>query len=311
MSRPSRLPRWAALALAAAPAVLAGCSPGPPRPDSGGAAPARLAWDWDGLPPWNWGDAKAKPPPGRDPTAPILSIAVNGAGAAETFQGWPLVVQARLLHPRAYETGPDIAPLTLTAREGPWPSAVRLEVVNVRGEAVAWPFRAEGPADAALTLGPAAGADLAWQLTPEQTEKIAEGDYRVVAVLEAASRAGAWKGTVRSPAVPVAVRKEPSPLSPPQDEEKHLLLAGQAVLAGDGDAALWHVDQLLARQPRSIGGLAFKADVLTAVGRKKEALRLYEQAVDAFYEKHPDAEEPPGDLLMKWKTLFYELNKPK
>ena len=237
---------------------------------------------------------------------PVFSLSVNRAASVDLFQGWPLLVQAELLHPRAFDAAPGVVPLRLAAPEGPWTNAVHLEVRIDGKEPAPWPFHLGTDPKGPLALDAQTAGAVVWWLSPEETARLPEGDYQVTGVLDttAASAADVWKGTARSNTASVRVRKEPSPLSPSQQEDKFLLLADQDMFRGDAKQALARIEELLAKQPASIGGLGLKADVLAASGRTPEALQSYQEAITAFYKKYPKAPEGPEGLLTKYHALL-------
>ena len=254
------------------------------------------------------GDAPPATPPPREDTAPVpvFSLSADGGASIDLYQGWPLLVQAQLLHPRAFDPAPDVTPLRLAAPDGPWTNAVRLEVRSGRGEAAPWPFHLGTEPKQPLALDARTAGEVVWWLTPEETARLPEGDYQATGVLDATggNAPDSWKGAVRSNTVAIHVRKEPAPPSASQEEDKYLRLADLDMFRGEARQALARLDELLAKQPASIGGLALKADVLAASDRVPEALALYQKAIAAFYKQYPHSPEGPQALLQKYHDLF-------
>jgi hypothetical protein len=265
---------------------------GTSAPDSGKAAPA----------------GEDEPVP-----TPVLSLSVNGTRKVEHFQSWPLLVHVRLHHPRAFDEAMTVAPMLLAAPQGSWSTAIQLEVKDGGRKAAAWPWHLDRTPKGShsLDVNTPAGLDL-W-LAPEETAQIPESDYELTAVLDTTVSVapGAWKGKTSSEVVSIRLRKEPASLSGVQQEQKYLLLANFDVLRGQIKQAFAHVDQLLAKQPKSIGGLSFKADLLTVTDRLEEALKVNGQAIDAVFAKYPKLREPPHDLLRKRRALFNALARDK
>jgi hypothetical protein len=301
--------------------LLPGCSRPAVTGPGGEAPPVRSSWTWEGQRSWNWDDrAVARAPndgpggegpdeaePGEDVTGPLFTLSANGTGGIRLFQGWPLVLEGRLLHRQAFVRGQKIQPLVISAAEGAWPAAAT--VVTARGEKSTWPFHlATTGAEAVLSLDNKTAGFLGWWLAPEETQKLPAGDYELAVVLDTTSstRAGAWKGKVQTDPVRVQVAPEPATLSPRQEEDKHLLLAHLAGLRGDTKAALAEVAALLARQPNSPAGLELKADLRAADGQTAEALKLYDQALAAWLKQNPKAKEPPSALLRKHRAVLYK-----
>jgi hypothetical protein len=301
--------------------LLSGCSR-PALTGPGGEAPARSSWTWEGQRSWNWDDlAVARAPsdgpaggagpdeaePEEDVARPLFTLSANGTGSLQLFQGWPLVLEGRLLHRQAFTRGQKIQPLVISAAEGAWPTAAT--VATARGEKSAWPFHlATTGAEAVLALDNKTAGLVGWWLAPEETMKLPAGDYELAAVLDttASTRAGAWKGKVQTDPVHIQVAPEPATLSPRQEEDKHLLLAHLAGLRGDVKGALAQVEALLARQPNSPAGLELKADLRAADGQTAEALGLYDRALAAWLKQNPRAKEPPSALLRKHRDVLYQ-----
>jgi hypothetical protein len=208
-------------------------------------------------------------------------------------------------------TDEKVEPLKLTLKEGTWADAVSLEVKNEKGEALRWPFHLAPAGAETLALDAETTGALDWWLTAEETAQIAEGTYKVVGVLDtrAAAAEGAWKGIVRSPSVAVRINKEPASPGVQQQEEKYLLLANLAHLRGDARQATARIDELLAKQPRSLAGLAFKVELLADAGKTEAALELVELAIGTFFSKYPDAQEPPFELLHTQQLLEEKLRQ--
>jgi hypothetical protein len=301
--------------------LLSGCSRPAVTGPGAEAPPVRSSWTWEGQRPWNWDDrAVARAPgdgpggegpdeagPEEDMTRPLLTLSANGTGSVRLFQGWPLVLEGRLLHPQAFARGRKVQPLLISAAEGAWPGAAA--VVTARGEKSTLPFHlATTAAEPVLSLDDRTAGFLGWWLAPEETQKLPAGDYELAVVLDTttSTRAGAWKGKVRTEAIRVQVAPEPAALGPRQEEEKSLLLAHLAGMRGDTKGALAEVEALLARQPNSSAGLELKADLRAADGETAEALGLYDRALAAWLKQNPRAKEPPSALLRKHRAVLYQ-----
>ena len=116
-------------------------------------------------------------------SAPDLTLAVNGVGEAEVFQGWPIMVEVSLLHPDAMKQKPVGLPVVLAAKSGPWSNAIRLVAKKTSGVEKAWPFHLALVAPETLSLDAENLGELAWWLAPEDTSKLAEGVYELVPCL--------------------------------------------------------------------------------------------------------------------------------
>jgi hypothetical protein len=255
------------------------------------------------------------------------------------FHGWPLIVRAGLFHPRLYglsanqlimafynvapsdRPGKDFDILTIHAKDGTWSGAARLEVKTPQGQIVNWPFHLTAAPPGDLQLNPTSWGRLVWLLGPEETGRIPAGRYELTVMLDNMAwpapdavkpappgplnpfgyplASHDWKGAIRSAPIVVHIDAEPSALPADAEEDKHLLLAEAAQEAKDPKQAEARIDELLARQPKSVDGLTWKGDLLAAAGKTDEAFDAYDRAVNAYVERNPDAAEPPVLLLRK------------
>ncbi|MBI4582946.1 MAG: hypothetical protein HY717_02760 [Planctomycetes bacterium] len=259
----------------------------------------------DGQPP------SSKTTPSDGGPAPAISLSANGSRHAEAYRGWPIILEASFLHPGVLEKPEDVSPIILAARQGPWPRAIHLEVKTAQGGSLDWSLEPAGAPETTLTLDAKTSGAAAWLVSPETSSRIAEGTYDLTAVLDTseASLASAWKGKAASVPVTVRLASEPSPLNPALEEYKHRVFADYYGLRGERQKALAEADAWLARFPASIGGLALKAGLLTDAGKLREALALYDQAIEAWSKENPKAQEPPRELLRKRRALRNELMK--
>jgi hypothetical protein len=137
-------------------------------------------------------------------------------------------------------------------------------------------------------------------------QALPEGKFDVTATIDTTKSAkqDAWTGRVASSPTSFELRQEPSPLPPTVVSQKQMLLAWTAALESRPKDAADAVDALLLLQPRNIGALTFKGDLLAQAGDDREALDCYEKALDIFDERNPDAPEPPLFLLSKHQALL-------
>lgn len=241
-------------------------------------------------------------------TGPVFSLAANAAAVSEVYAGWPLLLQTALLHPLVFRAAPNTPPLVLAAGRGPWWNAVRFEITNARGEKADWPLHppSDGAPTLALDARAAGEAAHTWWLSPEETARIPEGEYRCAAVLDTtdAPNPGAWKGRVRSDRVSVRFRREPERLVEHQRLQKGLLLAELEVVRGNTRRALEQVDSLLWEMPRSVGALSAKGDILAATGQLEGACRYYGLALEVCQGEKAGGAHPPLNLLRKRSILL-------
>jgi hypothetical protein len=242
----------------------------------------------------------------KEPPRPVFTLAGNGESNPRLYQGWPLLVHGRLLHPRAFERDAKLEAMVLAAPDGPWTGALRLEVRDGKGQKAAWPWHLATAAKPRLTLDNQRSGYVAWWLGPEETAALPPAEYELSGTLDTTPTPAAdvWKGTAPSRPVRIEVVAEPKPLLAEQEEQKALLLAHLARLRGDAKQALTHVEALLTSQPKSLAGLELKGDLLAESGQTEAALKQYDQALTAYLALRPRGVEPPEGLLRKHRAAL-------
>ncbi len=271
------------------------------------------------------GDDKPSPQPSGDPTpiatvysgdnlqptpvtpanvVPVLSLAANGARDTELIQGWPLLLEVSVTHPDFMREDVVTEPVTFGDEDSPWTGMVTVSVVDADGNIQEWPLRQVGKPDGAVELDATSFGVAYWTLGVEQTVKLEKGTYVVTAKLDTTSMESVGVGSIESIPVVLTVTKAPAKLS---DEEQSRLaqsLAAQAVVVRDNAEAMSVLDTQLAKKPADISVLEFKGDLLAADGKTKEALRVYNAALKAFYEANPASPEPPTLLAEKQHDMM-------
>jgi len=242
--------------------------------------------------------------------APILGLMVNRLGEIDTYQGWPVLVELELRHPRLFLRDRAVESMVIASRGDSWAQAITLVAKDSKDQIMDFPFKLKPLEEAALTLDADKMGSMSWWLAGEDSMTIPEGDYRVIARLDTSGvkKPGIWQGKVSSEPVILHLSKEPSPLSEEQAEEKQLLLAACAQASGDRAKAMGYVDTLLGTRPESLQGLALKAGLLEEAGDKMAAMKTYEKAIAIFYRKYPNA-DPPYELWDEYNRLVAELLK--
>ncbi|MFQ5845102.1 MAG: hypothetical protein ACE5JG_08960, partial [Planctomycetota bacterium] len=240
--------------------------------------------------------------------APLLSISANGGAGTEQVRGWPLILQVTVSCPQAPE-GDGPRALRLKVVEGTWADLLDLEVRDGGGKAQEWPLRLAPIAKPGveLTLDRETSGALVWLLSPEDSERLAAGTYRLQAVLRderSGGDEGRWRGSVRSDRATVRIVPPPDPLPPEAEGRRDGLLARYHVLRGEDEAAMAVAQRMRERAPDSIAAATLQGDLLAAAGRDREALKAYNRALALFRRQHPDAGEPPRDLLRRQSRLL-------
>jgi hypothetical protein len=264
-------------------ALLAGC----PEP----SAPSATTTTTTVTPlPTTTAPPPSSPQPAAPPVAePWLQASLSTSAIDGTLpRGWPLLVDARLLHPRALEPGAPA--LTLDGPGGAWTAAARVEVTDVSGARVEWPLRPVASLEGSLTLEPDEEAVLGWTLAPGDSSALTAGTYALSLVVESGGRRAE-----SAPARLVVTAPLATP-TPAQREELAILTASLAALQGDVDAAV-EASATLAGPDASARALGVRADLLLLAGKPREAARAYDEAIAAFHRASPAAREPPRWLL--------------
>ncbi|HEX8434460.1 hypothetical protein [Archangium sp.] len=188
-----------------------------------------------------------------------------------------------------------------------WADLFQLEVTGESGTVSTWPVTLLERPPSSLTLDMEHAGELLWTLSPAEASKLASGQYRIAAVLTSgdATPEGAWKGTVRSPAVLLTLLDEPTPLSLEFKEQKMMVFSDFHLVRGEVDEAARVIAAHLAEDPESIDGLAMSGELAVLRGNIPEAVRLYEQAIAVHSKRFPDSPEPPVTLYSR----LYQLQK--
>ncbi len=250
------------------------------------------------------------------PGQPIFSLSANGTVNPQLCRGWPLMVEAALLHPQAFAE--SVQPLSIAAPAAPWSEAIKLEVHGPNGQLVNWPLRLYNTTGPLLVLDRTTAGRLVWFVAPEQTSGWPEGTYELVGRLDTTGSPPtefAWQGVLDSVPVVVQVSAEPPTLSEPLLEQKQRIFAQYYSLRADPGAALNAAQQLLAASPTNLAGFTMAAVLEEAAGRLNDSLAASTSGLAEFFKRYPDPEEPPAELLRLksrvYKALFHgQLHAP-
>jgi hypothetical protein len=226
------------------------------------------------------------------------------------YRGWPLLVDVGVFHPQSWVTldeGRVPTPLKVIPASGGWDSLVKVHFLGPGRAEVVLPLVPMFHPEGALVIDAERPSYmLRWHMSPEETRAMAPGEYVAFAELESSYGAeqGGWTGRVGSVAMYFEVVDEPVPFPPEQVERKALVFSQYEVYRGNPSAALAILEAHVAAQPDSPGALSAKAQLLESAGELERAFATYNEALSAFYRKHPDRrQEAPLDIVMGRRAL--------
>ena len=241
---------------------------------------------------------QAQSPP--SPIAPNLFLSANDEAAVQTYQGWPLLLEADLSNPELYSSD-AITSLLINPLNGSWANTIRLVVTDANGTTQTWPIQPASVPAGSLTLDATNTGRLSWAVAASDTAAIVPGTYRVVAVLDTTSSAGTsgWSGIRSSNPVSIQIAVPPGSPTLAQQERQFELLARYDHLFGNDAQALADLDQLLSTQPSAVRALALRGRILAQSGNPTDALAAYDAALAAFFKANPGKlpEAPIGLIL--------------
>jgi len=244
------------------------------------------------------------------PTRPpaLISLSANGETAPRVRQGWPMVIEANLMHRDVFDEN-----VTAVSISAPWSGALQLKTTDDGGSPVFWTFHPASLPSGSLVLDGEAVGELGWWLTPAETAAIAPGSYVITAYLDSLAVQAPFDGLSTAKSRPVYVEVLPPEASPAEDEValRQLLLADYFVLSGDEASALGAIDDLLSIQPANIAALTYRGQLLRMDGRLVESLDTYGAAANAFAAANPDPQEPPTLLLNEYLEVQAEIQAMK
>ena len=243
-------------------------------------------------------------PPSRG--QPVLSLSVNGSANVQVAKRWPLLVRGVLSNSER-SAGDAAQPLRLHPAHDTWAAAIRFRVTDSTGAEQAWPISLVSPPEQPmLELPSRVWTEVAWQMKPDDTSRIALGSYRMSAELAIEDGLG-WNGRTTSTPVTVQIVDTPD-LSPDDAAAAEAMLRAQyAAYNRDPSAAAAILDALLSAQPARTKALAARAQLAEAAGDPSLAFLCAAQAVTIARQKNPDAKEPPAELILLRDRLFAAL----
>ena len=249
---------------------------------------------------------------------PGLTLLVNHSTRAEIVPGTPLSLQVSI------SGGRHDAPLRIGSRWRAWHRLIRLERVG-SSEPLPWQARpdgeprsleiatdAEGRRGAVSSSGAVAWLDRGrfvhtamFVASPEETARLAPGEYRVRAVLETPSwEFRGWRGRLASAAVTIVVRAGDA--LTPSLEAQRLSTSGAYYLRharyADAQRA---ADELLRAEPRRVNAHVLRGDALAGLNQKAAALDSYRRALKLM----PRSRETPDRILQRIDMLVVPQRK--
>jgi hypothetical protein len=220
-------------------------------------------------------------------TAPALNIGldINAETDVVVAQGWPLLIRVAV-------NSADGSPVNLAMANGDWTQALRITITDQSGKVQNWPMQLMPAAASTLSLSGFSNAEAVWLVSPDATAGFGAGTYDVTVTLDTTkgAAAGSWTGTVAGNAS-VQLQPESPSMSAEDVASKYLAISAYAQFQGDLDGAGAALDTLISLQPDVLAAYSRKAEVLAAGGDYADALGLYQQTLDMFQAKNPDAQE--------------------
>jgi hypothetical protein len=237
---------------------------------------------------------------GQPSVAPRFALSARSIDSNQAVEGWPLILQGTFCHPQVYSRSVNVSPLLINSMNGSWSNTVHLVVTDSSGATQSWPIQLVTIPSGPIVLDAINVGRLFWVVAPSNTEAIAPGTYMVQGTLDTTASAGSsgWSGTTNSNIVSLQVAPPLATETSDQQERQYELLAEYDQLVGNDVQALNDINTLLAQQPNSVGGLAWKGTILEQTGQTAGALAAYDQAVATAFSINPDPRaEPPEALL--------------
>ena len=232
--------------------------------------------------------------------APTFALSARSIDSNQAVQGWALILEGTFCHPQVYSRSVNVSPLLINPMNGSWSNTVHLVVTDSTGATHTWPIHLATVPSGPIALDAINVGRLIWVVAPSDTEAIAPGTYVVQGTLDTTASAGSagWSGTTNSNIVSLQVAPPLAAETSDQQERQYELLAEYDQLVGNDVQALNNINTLLAQQPNSVGGLAWKGTVLEALGQTADALAAYDQAVATAVAINPNPQSEPLETLL-------------
>lgn len=285
-------------------AALSSCSCGDDNKKTGATSEPAAASPAPGSEPAPMEEPPADSPPKEEPGQLVISPSADTG--ADLYTSWPLIISAAVWRkiPVPDDQGnlPEVSPITLKAKSGPWREALVLEVESAAGDRMTWPFHLVNQPDQSLVLGVDDSVNAHWWLDPSETQALPEGTYSVTVSFKPDGMDGLPAYIVLDRFY-LTIVKEPNPLDPALESAKQYQMADFFLFKGDAKAAGERVDKLLAAEPENLGGLSLKSKLLASEGKNLEAVNVLGDALSIYYRKYPNADPPLGLLHQRSEVL--------
>ncbi|WP_321471975.1 hypothetical protein [uncultured Paludibaculum sp.] len=217
---------------------------------------------------------------------PLIGLSVNGGEKARLEPGWPVLISVSI--------APGDEPARLALKEGSWLDAISVTVEAPDGSSVDL-IRSTRMQPDAVDLRDLETVTAEFMLSPDTTQQLPLGTYRVRAAFDPQGRQTEDAWPARLDAVPASFEVNQDP---PEDEAAHqaarlLLFSHWSELQDDRPQALAYVDELLNAQPAHYTAKVRKAELLEAEGHFTEALQLLDEVEVQLLADFPEAKHPP------------------
>lgn len=250
------------------------------------------------------------PSAGPAPIDPEVSAGAEGPEGLVGHRGAGLIFTAALTHPDFPTPAASASPIVIS-HTSDWSHLVHFEVTALDGTIQPWPVVMVAAGSPRIALDHTRAGLLSAYVAPADTGQLANGSYRVRAVLDAslATQPGSYQGRAQSAAAVFELRDAPAPPTADEDEQIALFDAQLRLLMGDRSGARAALEALVARQPASIEGLAALSDLDSQDGLVDSSLARIETALDAWKTlpapgSNPSLAEPPLLLLTRQHDLL-------
>ncbi len=249
-----------------------------------------------------------KPSPAPEPEAPPVPevlFSLRGLEGGRLANDRPLFVSVRI------ESSVDReAALTLAPAGGRWSDGLKVELVaaGAPDKVLLQAQRIDGADEsAAATLGTGRAAEGTWLFPSAEITRLAPGDYAVRVTLAIPDGNG-WHGTVAGEPAAFKLGAPAAAVTPEQQAQRAVALAGEAMLAKDWPKAAQLLDERLAVDPDNIDLLKTRA-VLCLEGNDPLAANVCVNRAWARVMREKWT-HPPADLYVLSQAAMAALAQP-